>query len=71
VVAVDDDAIVPRVGGPADAVSVVCPPGPDVVQEHVVAVDLQADRGLAHVRAADTEEHVVERGGIGRIAVLQ
>ena len=34
----------------------------------LVAVHDQADRGLADVRAADAEEHVVERGRIVRVA---
>ena len=43
VVAVDDHAGVGGVDGPADAVAVVGPPGPDVVEDDVVAVDLEAD----------------------------
>ncbi len=70
VVAVDDDAGVGGVDRPADAVAVVRAPGPDVVEDDVVAVDLEADGGLADVRAADAEEHVVERGRVGRVAVV-
>src|ERR1700736_5506255 len=47
VVTVDDDSRVSGVGGPADAVSVIGPPRPDVVEDHVVGVDHQAGRGLA------------------------
>jgi hypothetical protein len=35
--------------------AVVGSPGPDVVQQCVVGVDLEADRRLADVRAADAE----------------
>src|SRR5262249_47605017 len=71
VVTVDDDAGVRGVDIPADAVAVIGPPGPDVVEEDAVAVDLEADRGPAHVRAAYAEEHVLERGGLRRPGAAQ
>ena len=46
--------------GPADAVAVVGPPGPDVIEDHVVAVHDQAGRRPAWLRAADAEEHIAE-----------
>jgi len=58
VVAVDDHTGIGSVGSPAHSVAVVSPPGPDVVQQNVVAVDHEARGGLARRRAADPEEHV-------------
>src|SRR5262249_33798016 len=68
-VAVDDDAGVRGVESPADAVAVIGPPGPDVVEDDAVAVDLEADLGPAHVGAAYAEEHVLDRGGLRRWAL--
>ncbi len=70
VVAVDDQAVVGGVGGPADGagVAVVGAPGPDVVDERVVRVDDQAVGGLAGDVAADPEEHVLDRGRVARVA---
>ena len=65
VVAVDDQSGVGGVLVPADAVAVVGPPGPDVVEDDVVAVDLQADGGLADVRSTDAEEHVLQGRRVG------
>ena len=53
VVAVDDDAGVGRVARPAHAVAVVRPPGPDVVEDDVVAVDDQAVRRAARLPPAN------------------
>ena len=58
VVAVDNDAGVGGVAGPADPVAVVGPPGPNIVEDYIVAVDYQAVRRAAGRRAADTEENV-------------
>ena len=51
---------------PADRAgdAVVGAPCPDVVEDHVVAVDLEAGRGLADVGSADAEEHVLQRGRV-------
>jgi hypothetical protein len=68
VVAGDDDARVGSVARPPDAAAVVCAPRPDVVEDRVVAIDDEARRGLTEVRAADAEENVLERAGIGRVA---
>ena len=45
--------------------AVVGAPGPDVVQDHVVAVHHQAGGRLAGVRPADAEEHVLQRRRVG------
>ena len=68
VVPVDHDTRGGSVEGPPDARPVVRSPGPDVIEDDVVAVDHQADRGLADVRPADSEEHVLQRGGVVRVA---
>jgi len=70
VVAVDDHARVGGVVGPAHSGAVVRPPGPDVVQNDVVAVHDKADRGLAGRRTADSEEHVGEQGWVVRVALV-
>jgi hypothetical protein len=66
VVSVDDEPGVGRVDVPTDRARdpVVRAPGPDVVEDHVVAVDLQADGGLADVWAADPEEDVLQDGRV-------
>ena len=77
VVAVDDDAVAAGVGVPALGVAgealdaVVGAPHPGVVDQHVVAVDLERDVGLADVRAADAEVHVGQRGRVRRVALLR
>ena len=43
VVAIDDEAIVAEVAGPADAGAVIGAPDPGVVDDGVVAVDAQVD----------------------------
>jgi len=43
-------------------------PRPDVVEDNVVAIDLQAGSGCACSRSAHAEEHIVERCGIGLMA---
>ena len=68
-IAVDDDAGVGGVARPADAASVIGPPRPDVVEDHVRAVDDEARRRLAGLGATDAEEHVAERRGVGRFVV--
>src|SRR6266542_1793913 len=68
VIAVDDQARVGGVAGPADAAAVVGPPGPDVVEDDVICVDLQAHGGPAEVGTADPEEHVVKRGRVVPVA---
>ena len=73
VVAVDDGAVAAGVGAPALGVgealdAVVGAPHPGVVDEHVVAVDLERDVGLADVRPADAEVHVGQRGRVARRA---
>jgi len=70
VVAVDDHAGVGGVERPAHPVAVVSPPGPDVVQQDVVAVHDEARRGLAWAGAADAEEHVLDRGRVCRVALV-
>ena len=70
VVAVDNHARVGGVVRPTHSGAVVRPPGPDVVQNDVVAVHDKADRGLAGGRAADSEEHVGEQGRVIRIALV-
>jgi hypothetical protein len=70
IVAVDDHAGIGGVGSPAHPVAVVSPPGPDVVQQDVVAVHHQARRGLAWGGATDAEEHVLDRRRVGRVALV-
>jgi hypothetical protein len=42
---------------------VVGPPGPDVVEDHLGAVDHEAEGRPARRGAADVEEHVLHRAG--------
>src|ERR1700761_2247868 len=67
---VDDQAVGGGVGRPADraAVTVVGPPEPQVVADHVAAVDLQRLGGLAGGGAADAGEDVGQDGRIGGVA---
>ena len=64
VVAVDDEAVVAEVAGPADAGAVIGAPDPGVVDDGVVGVDAQVDLGAAHACSADAEEDVVKEDGI-------
>ena len=61
VVAVDDEAVCAGVGGPTDAGAVIGAPDPGVVDDGVVAVDLEVVAGAADAGAAYAEEDVVER----------
>ena len=70
VVAVDDHTCIGGVDRRADAVAVVGAPGPGVVQDGVVAVDLEAHRRLAGGGAADPEEHVLQGRRVIRVAVV-
>ena len=72
IVAVDDDAVLRGVDIPPDGSRdpVVCSPGPDVIEDDVVTVDLETDVSLADVRTADPEEHVLQGGGVGSAARL-
>ena len=53
---------------PADAGAVIGAPDPGVVDDGVVAVDLQVAHGAADACAADAEEDIVERDGIFGVA---
>src|SRR5437879_11362070 len=65
VVAIDDYARVSRVHGLPNAGAVVGPPGPDVVEDDVVAVNNQRGFDLARLGASDPEENVVEAWRVG------
>jgi len=67
VVARDLDSGVGRVRRPADAAAVVGAPRPDVVEDRVVTADRESRDGLPGMRAADAEEHIVERAWITRV----
>src|SRR5437868_7028342 len=67
VVSVHRDASVGEVFSPTDAVAMIGAPGPDVVQDHVIGVDLQAGPRLAGRGAANSEEHVLKSGGFGPV----
>ena len=47
---------------------VVRAPGPDVVEDDVGAVHHQAGRGLTGPGTTDPEEHVLDQGGVSRLA---
>ena len=68
VVAVDDEAVEADVFGPADAGAVIGAPDPGVVDEGVVAVDLEIDVGAADACAAYAEEDVAEGDGVVDVA---
>src|SRR4029077_16287325 len=67
-VAVHHEAGVSGVDGPADRPgnAVVGTPDPQVVEDGVVAVDLEGNGRLADVRSADSEEHVLQSRRVGR-----
>ena len=69
VVAVDQEAGIGGVSRPADAIAVIGPPRPDVVEDHVVAVDHKRRGRLARRRSANPEEDVVQRCRIGGFIV--
>src|SRR5579859_6364014 len=60
VVTGDDDAGVSSVAGPTHTVAMIGPPCPDVIKDNVVAINNQAARRLTRLRAADTEEHIIQ-----------
>src|SRR5450759_4955663 len=68
VVAVHGQTGVGRVGCPAYAGPVVGAPGPDVVDDGVVAVDGKAVRRLARKLTADPEEDVLDRDRVAGVA---
>ncbi len=67
VVGVDEEAVAAEVLVPADALAVVGAPDPGVVDEGVVAVDLEIDTRATYACATDTEEDVVEGDGIASV----
>src|ERR1700723_2367504 len=64
VVAVHYQAVRPGVCVPADVGSVISPPDPSVVEDGVIAVDLEIDDSATGTGSANTEEDVVEGDGI-------
>ena len=70
VVAIDDEAVVAEVAGPADAGAVIGSPDPGVVDDGVVGIDAEVNLGAAHACSADTEEDVVEEDGILRVRCM-
>jgi hypothetical protein len=67
VVAIHLDAGVTGVRAPAHACSVVGSPGPDVVDDHVVAVDNKAGGNACRSDAAEAEEDILNHGGVVRV----
>jgi hypothetical protein len=65
--AVDDQAVRCGVGRPADAAAVVGPPQPQIVADDVVAVDVNADGGLAGGSPADAGKDVGKYRRVGRV----
>ena len=64
IVPVDDEAGVGGVDRPAHTVAMVSAPTPNVVENHVIAVDHEAESCLSSRRAANAEEHVLNGGGV-------
>src|SRR5215469_17113457 len=69
VVAVDDNAGVPDVVGPADTAAMVGPPRPDVVEEHTGAIHHEARGRTARRGAPDAKEHVLDASRVRRIGL--
>ena len=67
VVAVDDQAGVGGVVGPADPGTVIGTPRPDVVEDRVAVVDDQSRGRLARLGTADPEEHVLHERRVVRV----
>jgi hypothetical protein len=66
IVPVHDQAVSGGIARPAHAGAVVGPPCPEVVDNHVVSVDLEADGGLTRSGTTDAEEHVLDQPGVVR-----
>jgi hypothetical protein len=65
VVAIDDQTSIRCVDGPAHAVAMISTPGPDIVEDNIVAIDDQADSRATGGSPTDTEEVILKRDGIG------
>ncbi len=70
VVTVDDKTGIGGVTGPAHTGAMVGPPCPDVIEDDIGAVDDQAGRRAARLRAADTEEHILKSRRVGGVLVI-
>jgi hypothetical protein len=53
---------------PANTITVVSSPSPNIVNDHVVIVDDQTIGTLTRRSAADAKEHVLDQSGIDRVA---
>src|SRR5581483_9777026 len=70
IIPVDDETSIGRVGGPAHTAAVIGPPGPDIVEDDIGAVDDQTGRRFPGLCAADAEEHILKGRRIGGILVI-
>jgi len=59
-----------RVDGPTDPGAVVGPPGPNVVEDDVVAVHYETVRGAARRCTSDAEEHIEKNCWISGIIIF-
>ena len=60
VVAVDNHPMHRNIARPACIRPVVCTPRPDVIQNHIVAIDLKSRSSGSSRRSTDAEEDIVE-----------
>jgi hypothetical protein len=68
VIPVHDQAVRGGVACPARTSAMVGPPRPDVVDDHIVPVDLKAGGGFARSGTTDAEEYVLDQRRIIRVA---
>src|SRR6201987_4412174 len=64
VIPVDHQAMVPYVYRPAylcRVCAMVGTPRPDIVEDHIVMIDFETGRRASQGRAADAEEHIIQR----------
>ena len=68
VIPVHDQAVRGGVARPAHAGAVVGPPGPDVIDDHVVPVDFEAGGGSTRGSTTNAKKNVLDQRGIIGIA---
>ena len=71
VISVHNQAVIGNVARPTDSCPMIGAPRPDIVEDNVVAIDLDAGSSFACGRSPHAEEHIVEGRGIGLLSKLK